>query len=82
MVELAVEDRGDGVPAPEVPLLFDRFSAADHARHSVGLGLWIVRILVEAHGGRVRYESPRGGARFVVSLPARAPVTPVTPART
>lgn len=35
----------------------------------MGLGLWIVRTLVEAHDGAVRYEAPRGGARFVVSLP-------------
>lgn len=70
VVELAVEDQGNGVPASDVPSLFDRFSAADHSAHSVGLGLWIVRILVEAHDGRVRYEAPRGGARFVVTLPA------------
>lgn len=70
VVELAVEDHGDGVPAGDVPSLFDRFSAAEHSAHSVGLGLWIVRILVEAHDGRVHYEAPRGGARFVVTLPA------------
>ena len=70
VVELAVEDHGNGVPASDVPSLFDRFSAAEHSAHSVGLGLWIVRILGEAHHGRVHYEAPRGGARFVVTLPA------------
>jgi signal transduction histidine kinase len=71
-VEIAVEDQGSGVPARDVPALFDRFSSADHSPHSVGLGLWIVRTLVEAHGGSIRYESPRDGARFVVSLPVAA----------
>ena len=70
VVELAVEDHGEGVPANDVQFLFDRFSATDPSPHSVGLGLWIVRILVEAHDGQVRYEAPRGGARFVVTLPA------------
>lgn len=74
-VEIAVEDQGDGVPEQDVPHLFDRFSSADHSPHSVGLGLWIVRTLVAAHDGEVRYEAPRGGARFVVSLP-RSGVTP------
>jgi signal transduction histidine kinase len=68
-VEIAVEDHGDGVPEADVPFLFERFSTADRAPHSVGLGLWIVRTLVEAHDGTVHYERPRG-ARFVVTLPA------------
>jgi signal transduction histidine kinase len=73
-VEIAVEDQGRGVPEREVPFLFDRFSSADHSPHSVGLGLWIVRTLVGAHDGEVRYEAPRGGARFVVSLPGASVV--------
>lgn len=68
-VEVSIEDHGDGVPPDDVPFLFDRFSTADRSPQSVGLGLWIVRTLVEAHGGDVRYEAPRGGARFVVLLP-------------
>lgn len=68
-VEVAVEDHGDGVPPDDVPYLFDRFSTADHSPHSVGLGLWIVRTLVHAHEGEVRYDAPHGGARFVVTLP-------------
>jgi signal transduction histidine kinase len=69
-VEVSVEDHGGGVPDPDVPFLFDRFSTADRSPQSVGLGLWIVHTLVEAHGGEVRYEAPRGGARFVFTLPA------------
>lgn len=68
-VEVTVEDHGGGVPEADVPHLFDRFSTADKSPQSVGLGLWIVHTLVEAHGGAVRYEAPRGGARFVVTLP-------------
>lgn len=70
-VEVAVEDHGDGVPEADVPYLFDRFSTADHSPGSVGLGLWIVRTLVEVHDGEVRYDAPRGGARFVVTLPGQ-----------
>jgi signal transduction histidine kinase len=68
---IAVEDHGTGVPAEDVPRLFDRFSTSDHSPHSVGLGLWIVHTLVHAHGGTVRYENAdHGGARFVIDLPA------------
>jgi signal transduction histidine kinase len=68
---IAVEDQGTGVPEAEVPLLFDRFSSSDHSPQSVGLGLWIVRTLVHAHGGTIRYETAtHGGARFVIDLPA------------
>ena len=68
-VEVRVRDHGAGVPEGEVDRLFDRFSSADHSPASVGLGLWIVRLLTEAHGGDVRYEDARPGAVFVVRLP-------------
>jgi signal transduction histidine kinase len=68
-VELRVRDHGVGVPDLEVDRLFDRFSSADHSPQSVGLGLWIVRLLTEAHGGDVRYEDAAPGATFVVRLP-------------
>ncbi len=71
--EICVTDHGDGVPAAEISNLFDRFSSADHSPHSVGLGLWIVRLLVEAHGGTVRYDPSGAAARFVISLPDGAP---------
>ncbi|WP_412744446.1 ATP-binding protein [Krasilnikovia sp. MM14-A1004] len=62
-VELMVQDRGPGIPEELVPRLFDRFA------RGAGLGLFIVRHLVEANGGSVRYEraEPRG-ARMVVAL--------------
>jgi signal transduction histidine kinase len=62
-VVLTVEDRGAGIPDELLPTLFDRFM------RGAGLGLFIVRHLVEANGGSVRYEhaEPRG-ARLVVTL--------------
>jgi signal transduction histidine kinase len=72
---LAVTDTGEGI-APEVlPHVFDRFRQADSTsarrRGGLGLGLAIVRHLVEGHGGSVRAESPGTGlgATFVVELP-------------
>jgi signal transduction histidine kinase len=64
-IELVVQDRGPGIPEELVPHLFGRFM------RGAGLGLFIVRHLVEANGGSVRYEraEPRG-ARMIVTLEA------------
>ncbi|HEX2981726.1 MAG TPA: ATP-binding protein, partial [Anaerolineaceae bacterium] len=60
-VEIIVRDTGSGIPAEEIPFIFDRFHRADKSRHSEsgesGLGLAIVKALVEAHGGHVSAES-------------------------
>lgn len=74
-VQLSVDDDGTGVPAEERPRVFDRFVRLDEGRArdagGSGLGLAIVAEIARAHGGEVRVEdSPLGGARFVVSLPA------------
>ena len=74
-VELAVEDTGRGIPADVLPRVFDQFYRVDKSRSrstgGAGIGLTIVRKLVEAHGGTVRAESrPGEGARFVVTLPS------------
>jgi signal transduction histidine kinase len=70
---LEVEDRGIGI-APELQdRIFGRFERAVSGREypGLGLGLWIVRRLVEAHGGTIRLRSaPREGATFTVELPA------------
>jgi two-component system sensor histidine kinase MprB len=69
---VAVRDHGPGVPAEDVPLIFDRFyrGATARGRSGSGLGLAIVRQVAESHGGSVRVESPEdGGARFVLALP-------------
>jgi two-component system phosphate regulon sensor histidine kinase PhoR len=75
-VEVAVEDTGCGVPARALPTLFDRFTRApgQETVAGSGLGLMIVREVVEAHGGRVGVNSTVGvGSRFWVQLPAAAP---------
>jgi len=78
-LELSVIDTGDGISADFLPHVFERFRQADgseaRSHGGLGLGLAIVRQLVELHGGSVRAESAgRGrGSRFIVSLPVAAP---------
>jgi chemotaxis family two-component system sensor kinase Cph1 len=69
----AVHDTGPGIPAADLPHVFDRFwQARKTARQGAGLGLAIAKGLVEAHGGRIWVESAEGrGATFSVSLPRR-----------
>jgi signal transduction histidine kinase len=70
LARLEVRDRGPGVPPAERGRLFDRFERGAASRAGLGLGLWIVRRIVAAHGGVVRVEdAPGGGAAFVVELP-------------
>jgi signal transduction histidine kinase len=74
-VDLSVEDTGPGIPPAHLPHVFDRFYRVDAARDQgsggSGLGLSIVRAIVERHGGRVSVSSPPGlGARFTLTLPA------------
>ncbi len=69
---LAVTDRGIGIPAEQQARIFGRFERAVPPRNygGLGLGLWIVRSLVEAHGGRIAVESTPGqGSTFTVKLP-------------
>jgi two-component system OmpR family sensor kinase len=73
-VVLEVSDEGPGVPAEEADRIFERFHRIDRSRArsqgGVGLGLAIVRSVVEAHGGAVDYRPrPGGGSVFRVSLP-------------
>jgi len=72
--ELRVEDEGEGIPAEDLPRVFDRFYRVEPSggTHSTGtgLGLAIVKSVVELHGGIIRVESEPGrGTRFVMDLP-------------
>jgi predicted ATPase/signal transduction histidine kinase len=72
---LIVEDHGLGIPPERLPHIFGRFERAVSAMHygGLGLGLYIVRAVVEAHGGRVDVTSAPGeGAKFTVDLPLAA----------
>ena len=75
-VQLWVEDEGPGVPDPERGSIFERFyRAADQEPEprGLGLGLWIVKSIVERHGGRVEAgRTTEGRTRFTVVLPAGA----------
>ncbi len=70
-IEIAVADNGAGLPVGKESALFEKFSRGkdESAVSGVGLGLAIVRAIVEIHGGRVRAENrPEGGACFILSL--------------
>jgi len=70
-VEVTVADSGPGIPAEQLPYVFDRFYQAGEVRTGVGLGLAIAREIVLAHGGEIRVTSTPGeGAEFIVTLPA------------
>jgi signal transduction histidine kinase len=78
-VEFSVADTGDGIPVESLPHVFERFYRVDRARDRAhggsGIGLSIVKALVEAHGGRVRAQSDGlgCGATFAFAIPARRP---------
>ena len=70
VARLTVFDTGPGIPDDDLPHVFDRGTQARGAREGHGLGLAIVRRLVEEHGGTVEAANhPAGGARFVVKIP-------------
>lgn len=70
-VRIAVRDTGSGIPAENLPYLFDRFWQARGARRGgAGLGLAIAKGIVDAHGGRMWVESEVGvGSTFAFSIP-------------
>lgn len=73
-VEVSVTDTGEGIPAKELPNIFERFYRVDKSRTRAtggsGLGLTIVKRLVEAHGGKIEVQSEPGkGSRFAFTVP-------------
>jgi PAS domain S-box-containing protein len=73
---LAVHDHGLGIPAEDQDRIFRRFERASSSRNyaGIGLGLWIVKQIVDALGGTVKVESrPELGATFTVDLPRTRP---------
>jgi signal transduction histidine kinase len=74
-VEIRVADHGPGIPADEQEQIFDPFfrgrRALEDQVHGTGLGLNLVKTIVEAHGGTIRVVSaPAKGTEFVMSIPA------------
>ncbi|MCK4697841.1 MAG: GHKL domain-containing protein, partial [Dehalococcoidia bacterium] len=73
-VEVAVTDTGEGIPAEDLPNVFERLYRVDKSRARAtggsGLGLTIAKRLVEAHGGKIKVQSEPGkGSRFAFTIP-------------
>jgi len=71
-IHITIEDNGSGIPPEDISRLFNRFSQGTSIKRSTGtgLGLYLSRQIVEAHGGNVSVESTKGdGSKFVVSIP-------------
>jgi len=72
-VVISVSDTGPGIDPADLPHLFERFyrGKGEHKTEGLGLGLFITKMLVEAHGGQIRAESmPGQGSTFEFTLPA------------
>jgi two-component system, chemotaxis family, CheB/CheR fusion protein len=73
VAEIQVRDHGPGIPAQVLPRIFERFYRVDDersAREGLGLGLYIAREIVNAHGGQIEARSNLGdGSTFLVTLP-------------
>jgi signal transduction histidine kinase len=77
-VYFSVADEGPGIPADRLKTIFDRFSQGSRPnREGLGLGLYISKRIVDAHGGRIWVDSKVGrGSTFHFTLPARATTSP------
>jgi signal transduction histidine kinase len=82
MAEVSVQDAGEGIAPEELPYVFDRFHQVQQEREftgeGLGLGLYIAKEIVAAHGGTIDVASAPGhGATFTVRLPF--PSGPIPP---
>jgi len=78
-VEMFVRDHGAGVPVADRPLLFRRLNRTDGNPESVGLGLWIVLLLAQAHGGDAVHRPADPGSEFVITLPGHSSLPAAQP---
>jgi len=70
LIRVSVEDTGVGISEEDMSKLFNRFSRVDGLKPSSGLGLYIVKKLVESHGGEITVRSEPGkGSIFTFTLP-------------
>ena len=78
MAIVSVHDRGPGIPVDEIPYIFERYRKGSFVKKGTGtgLGLFIVKSIVKAHGGDVWIEdSSEKGTVFAFSLPLSTPET-------
>jgi signal transduction histidine kinase len=73
-IQVDVQDTGFGIPAADLPFIFDRFYRVRSGKNSEvegnGLGLAIVKSIIENHGGQISVESEQDkGSRFITTLP-------------
>jgi PAS domain S-box-containing protein len=71
-IEIKISDTGGGIPEHVLPKLFGKFvtkSVGETNKHGTGLGLFICKAIVSAHGGKVNAYNEGGGATFVIALP-------------
>jgi signal transduction histidine kinase len=78
-VLISVEDQGIGIPVSSQPYIFEQFFRGENAKtwhvNGLGLGLYIVRQMVDLHGGNLEFESSEGqGSCFRLSLPCEKPL--------
>jgi signal transduction histidine kinase len=80
-LRFSVSDTGKGIPSHMLQAVFERFTQIENNGHrGLGLGLYISRCIVEAHGGRMWVESTLGeGSTFYVTIPNPAPRRTPTP---